>query len=60
MFSYAKPLFYPVHVQLRDPVFGQVLLEHYGGKDSELSVIYITISHTYVFPLEQLFRQGDH
>jgi Mn-containing catalase len=37
MFSYSKPLFYPVDVQLRDPVFGQILLEHYGGKDSEYS-----------------------
>lgn len=45
MFSYNRPLFYPVHVQLRDPVFGQILLEHYGGKDSEYSAATQYLNH---------------
>lgn len=45
MFSYSKPLFYPVQVQLRDPAFGQVLLEHYGGKDSEYSAATQYLNH---------------
>ena len=45
MFSYSKPLFYPVNVQLHDPVFGQVLLEHYGGKDSEYSAASQYLNH---------------
>ena len=45
MFSYSKSLFYPVHVQLRDPVFGQILLEHYGGKDSEYSAATQYLNH---------------
>lgn len=45
MFSYSKPLFYPVHVQLRDPLFGQILLEHYGGKDSEYSAATQYLNH---------------
>lgn len=45
MFSYSNPLFYPVNVQLRDPVFGQVLLEHYGGKDSEFSAATQYLNH---------------
>jgi len=45
MFSYSKSLFYPVHIQLRDPVFGQILLEHYGGKDSEYSAASQYLNH---------------
>ena len=39
MFSYCKPLFFPINVQLRDSCFSKVLLEHYSGKDSEYSAI---------------------
>jgi len=45
MFSYSKPLFYPVQVEFRDPVFGQTLLEHYGGKDSEFSAATQYLNH---------------
>jgi len=45
MFSYSKPLFYPVQVEFRDPVFGQTLLEHYGGKDSEYSAATQYLNH---------------
>lgn len=45
MFSYSKPLFFPVHVKLRDPMFAQVLLEHYGGKDSEYSAATQYLTH---------------
>jgi len=37
VFNYRKRLFYPVHVERQDPIFAKVLLEHYAGKDSELS-----------------------
>jgi len=45
MFSYSKPLFYPIQVELRDPAFGQTLLEHYGGKDSEYSAATQYLNH---------------
>lgn len=45
MFSYSKPLFYPVQVETRDPVFAQILLEHYGGKDSEYSAATQYLNH---------------
>lgn len=45
MFSYSKPLFYPVQVETRDPAFGQILLEHYGGKDSEYSAATQYLNH---------------
>jgi Mn-containing catalase len=45
VFSYNKPLFFPVQVQLRDPMFGQELLEHYGGKDSEYSAAAQYLNH---------------
>lgn len=37
MFNYRKHLFYPIHVERHDPVFARVLLEHYAGRNSELS-----------------------
>ena len=37
MFNYRKRLFYPVHVERQDPIFAKVLLEHYAGRDSELT-----------------------
>lgn len=37
MFTFCNRLLYPVQVERRDPRFGQILLEHYGGKDSEFS-----------------------
>ncbi|KLU60047.1 putative manganese catalase [Peptococcaceae bacterium CEB3] len=37
MYSYRKRLFFPVHVDHPDPELGEVLLEHYAGKDSEFS-----------------------
>ena len=45
MFSYSKLLFYPIQVECRDPVFGQTLLEHYGGKDSEYSAAAQYLNH---------------
>jgi len=45
LFSYSKPLFYPVQVEFRDPVFAQTLLEHYGGKDSEYSAATQYLNH---------------
>jgi spore coat protein JC len=37
MFTFSNRLLYPVQVERQDPKFGQILLEHYGGKDSEFS-----------------------
>ncbi|WP_407313106.1 manganese catalase family protein [Desulfosporosinus sp. SB140] len=37
MFHYRKHLFYPIHVERQDPVFAKLLLEHYAGRNSELS-----------------------
>ncbi|MFZ3102379.1 MAG: manganese catalase family protein [Desulfitobacteriaceae bacterium] len=45
MFNYRQRLFYPVNVEYRDPMFGQVLLEHYGGKDSEFSAATQYLNH---------------
>lgn len=45
MFTYRKRLFYPVYVERPDPMFGQVLLEHYGGKDSEFSAATQYLNH---------------
>lgn len=45
MFTYKKGLLYPVHIEQPDPHFGQVMLEHYGGKDSEFSAATQYINH---------------
>lgn len=45
MFTYVNRLFYPVHVEQPDPKFGQIMLEHYGGKDSEFSAATQYLNH---------------
>ena len=45
MFNYRKRLFYPIHVERQDPVFANVLLEHYGGRDGELSMLLRYLNH---------------
>lgn len=45
MFNYRKRLFFPVYVDHPDPEFGEVLLEHYGGKDSEFSAAAQYLNH---------------
>lgn len=37
MFSYQRRLFFPVQAEGPDPHFAKILLEHYGGRDSEFS-----------------------
>ena len=37
VFNYHKRLFYPIHVERKDPAFAKVLIDHYAGIDSELS-----------------------
>lgn len=44
VFSYRKRLFYPVRVERPDPIFAKVLLEHYSGKDSELTSCILYLS----------------
>jgi len=37
VFNFRKQLFYPIHVERQDTMFAKVLLEHYAGRNSELS-----------------------
>lgn len=47
MFNYRKRLFYPVYVEYRDPAFGEVLMEHYAGQDSEFSLAAQYMNHRF-------------
>jgi spore coat protein JC len=50
MFKYANGLLYPVEVSCPDPRFGQVMFEHYGGKDSEFSAATQYMNHSRNMP----------
>lgn len=50
MFKYASGLLYPVEICRPDPGFGQVMFEHYGGKDSEFSAATQYLNHSYNMP----------
>ncbi|WP_407309684.1 manganese catalase family protein [Desulfosporosinus sp. SB140] len=45
MFIFKKGLLYPVRVERPNPQFGQIMLEHYGGKDSEFSAATQYLNH---------------
>lgn len=66
MFNYVKKLLYPVHVERPDPRFGQIMLEHYGGKDSEYSAATQYLNHRsnmpnhYVRELLALIAAEEH
>ena len=45
MFGYRKRLFYPIHVEQPDPLFAQVLFEHYAGRYSEFSTAVQYLNH---------------
>jgi len=45
MFKFIDGLLYPVEVNYPDPQFGQVMFEHYGGKDSEFSAATQYLNH---------------
>lgn len=45
MYKFANGLLYPVEVTCPDPQFGQVMFEHYGGKDSEFSAATQYMNH---------------
>lgn len=45
MYSYRKRFFYPIHVDKPDPELAQILLEHYGGKDGEMTQIVQYLNH---------------
>lgn len=45
MFGYRKRHFYPVYVEKPDPEFGGILLEHYSGKNCELSTAVQYLNH---------------
>jgi len=65
LFNFRKQLFYPVHVERQDPMFAKVLLEHYAGRNSELSssIQYINhrsnISNRYLRELLGLFAAEE-
>lgn len=45
VYHYRKRFFYPIHVEGPDPRFAQLLLEHYSGRDGELSQVTQYLSH---------------
>ncbi|AGA68738.1 Mn-containing catalase [Desulfitobacterium dichloroeliminans LMG P-21439] len=45
MYSYRKRFFYPIHVEGPDPVLAKQLIEHYGGKDGELTQVVQYLNH---------------
>ncbi|MCL4441712.1 MAG: manganese catalase family protein [Firmicutes bacterium] len=45
MFLYQHKLFYPVTVQGPNPEYARILMEHYGGKDSEFSAASQYLNH---------------
>lgn len=45
MYTYRKRFFYPIHVDGPDPVLAKQLLEHYGGKDGELTQVVQYLNH---------------
>lgn len=65
MFNFRKQLFYPIHVERQDPRFAKVLLEHYAGRNSELSssIQYLNhrsnMSNRYVRELLGLFAAEE-
>ena len=65
MFNFRKQLFYPIHVERQDPKFAKVLLEHYAGRNSELSssIQYLNhrsnMSNRYVRELLGLFAAEE-
>ena len=65
MFIFRKQLFYPIHVERQDPIFAKVLLEHYAGRNSELSssIQYLNhrsnISNRYLRELLGLFAAEE-
>jgi len=65
VFNFRKQLFYPIHVDRQDPVFAKVLLDHYAGRNSELSsaIQYLNhrsnLSNRYVRELFGLFAAEE-
>ncbi|SHN86667.1 manganese catalase family protein [Desulfitobacterium chlororespirans] len=45
MYIYRKRFFYPIHVERPDPVLAKELLEHYGGRDGELTQAVQYLNH---------------
>jgi len=45
VFNFRKQIFYPIHVERQDLTFAKVLLEHYAGRNSELSSSIQYINH---------------
>lgn len=50
MYSYHRRLLYPVQVEYPDKKFANILLEHYGGKDSEFSAFAQYANHRLNMP----------
>lgn len=45
MYTYRKRFFYPIHVEGPDPDMAKLLLEHYAGKDGELTQVIQYLNH---------------
>jgi spore coat protein JC len=45
VYNYRKRFFYPIHVERADPALAKKLLEHYGGKDGELTQVTQYLNH---------------
>jgi spore coat protein JC len=45
VYNYRKRFFYPIHVERSDPALAELLLEHYGGKDGELTQVVQYLNH---------------
>ena len=45
VFTFRKQLFYPIHVINPDPALAKVLLDHYAGRNSELSSAIQYLNH---------------
>lgn len=50
MFKYLNKTFYPVQVQCPNPGYAGILMEHYGGKDSEFSAASQYLNHRLNMP----------
>jgi len=65
VFNFRKQLFYPIHVDRQDPALAKVLLDHYAGRNSELSsaIQYLNhrsnISNRYIRELLGLFAAEE-
>ncbi len=54
MFNYEKRLQFPVKIKNPNPKFAQIVIEQYGGADSELGASLRYLSQRYAMPYDEL------